>query len=322
MIWLRGKIDLMTLDIKQVPASPTNYGVGRAGNKITQIILHWIVGTLESADKTFQNPKRLASAHYGIGDNEIHQYVKESDTAWHAGNLNVNLTSIGIEHEGGWEDPAGSGNRVKPSEETHKTSALLVAEIAKKYDIPLDRKHIKKHSEVSDKATSCCGTLDIDHIIELAREANSEPTIPPIVVKEDIPAYYENQLGLKSYPWYNNHYSWLQMFTDTTGWWNDSKKLKEIEDILADTKREAVELLSELASYKSRINALESAKIDWMGAASELQKKVNTLQNAERERDNLRRENTNLAAKIAEYEATMTPATAFKLFLKAIKISA
>src|SRR3990167_7804699 len=107
------------MDIKWIGANASNYGIGRAGNKIDKIVLHWIVGKLSAADVTFQNPDRIASAHYGIGNNTIHQYVKEENTAYHAGNLTVNRQSIGIEHEGGPD--------LSISEDTYKTSIQLVA---------------------------------------------------------------------------------------------------------------------------------------------------------------------------------------------------
>lgn len=158
--------------ITQVPAHVNNYGVGRAGKSVNKIILHWIVGTLESADTTFKNPDRKASAHYGIGDGDIHQYVQEADTAWHASNLTVNRESIGIEHEGGWLLSDGK-TRFKPTDKTHETSAKLVADIAKRYNIPLDRDHILPHNKYS--STQCPGTLDIDRIITLAKQQGGDP---------------------------------------------------------------------------------------------------------------------------------------------------
>jgi N-acetylmuramoyl-L-alanine amidase CwlA len=145
--------------MKQVPAHPNNYGIGRAGHQVDKIILHWIAGTLASCDKTFQDPNRKASAHYGVGGKSIHQYVDESNTAWHAGNLTVNRQSIGIENEGSPTIPI--------SEDTYKTSAMLVKDICQRYNIPLNRTHIKGHNEIS--ATQCPGTLDIDKLIRLAQ---------------------------------------------------------------------------------------------------------------------------------------------------------
>lgn len=164
------------MKITKVTIPNTNYTKGREGNTVDKIVLHWVVGTLATCDATFKNKDRKASAHYCIEDSTVHQYVDEADTAWHAGNWGVNTQSIGIEHSGG-ELLSDGKTRRKPSEETHKTSAELVSSISKKYNIPLDRKHILKHSEVSDKATACCGTLDIDYIIKLAKENGSQPMI-------------------------------------------------------------------------------------------------------------------------------------------------
>lgn len=134
-----------------------------ARKPIDRIIIHWIVGTLASADAQFQKPKGT-SAHYGIEDIVIHQYVQESDVAYHAGVYAMNQRSIGIEHSASPDRPA--------SEQTYKTSGQLVARICKDYNIPLDRTHILKHSEV--KATQCCGTVDVDKIIEIAKTFSQE----------------------------------------------------------------------------------------------------------------------------------------------------
>lgn len=148
-----------------IGAHPNNFQAGRAGNTVNKIVCHWIVGKLSAADATFQDPARVASAHYGVGNNEVHGYVKEEDTAYHAGNLTVNRQSIGIEHEGGPSIPI--------SEETYQTSGKLIREIAKRYNIPLDRAHIIKHSEVP-RATACPGTLDLDKLITIAGGSMSE----------------------------------------------------------------------------------------------------------------------------------------------------
>lgn len=134
------------------------------GNRhpIDRIVIHWINGTLASADVVFAKP-RGASAHYGIEDGEVHQYVEESMVAYHAGNYSMNQRSIGIEHSASPDRPA--------SEQTYKTSGQLVAEIAKRYGIPLDREHIIRHGEVV--ATQCCGTVDVDKIINLAKGQNT-----------------------------------------------------------------------------------------------------------------------------------------------------
>src|SRR5262245_8278660 len=77
------------------------------------VVIHVIVGSLKTADSWFNDARAQVSAHYGVGkDGVVHQYVEESDTAFHAGTverpvwtlgrpgLNPNAHTIGIEHEG------------------------------------------------------------------------------------------------------------------------------------------------------------------------------------------------------------------------------
>src|ERR1700682_5706096 len=130
--------------IKQVPASTNNYTAGRLGYKIAGIIIHTIVGSLASADGAFQNPARQASAHYGIeyngdADGPIHQYVAESNIAWHCGRFYTdaadplaNVNTIGIEHADN-----GLYNNPRP-DALYAQSSKLVKEICARYAIPID----------------------------------------------------------------------------------------------------------------------------------------------------------------------------------------
>jgi len=140
-----------------------NYTGGRT-SKIDTVVIHWMAGTLAGTDATFANRNSQVSAHYGIENYTIHQYVKESDTAWHA--LQANSRSIGIEHSA-----APSRNA---TQSTIDTSAKLVADICKRYNIPIDRTHIIKHSEVV--ATQCPGTIPVDEIIKKAKAINMDKT--------------------------------------------------------------------------------------------------------------------------------------------------
>jgi N-acetylmuramoyl-L-alanine amidase len=69
------------MNIKQIP-SP-NFVVGRGSQKPEIIVIHIMAGTLIGTDSHFSSPFSQVSTHYGIGFNgEVHQYVKEEDTAW------------------------------------------------------------------------------------------------------------------------------------------------------------------------------------------------------------------------------------------------
>ena len=130
------------------------------GNRkpIDRIVIHWIVGSLAMADGIFAKPNSTSS-HYGVENDQVHQYVQENKVAYHAGNYLMNQRSIGIEHSAAPDRPA--------SDSTYKTSGELIAQIAKRHNIPLDRAHILRHSEVIE--TKCCGTVDVDRLIQIAK---------------------------------------------------------------------------------------------------------------------------------------------------------
>jgi N-acetyl-anhydromuramyl-L-alanine amidase AmpD len=114
-----------------------NYDKGRGGNSVTKIVIHWMAGTLAATDAVFQDKTRKTSAHYGIEDATVHQYVLEVDTAFHAGDYAVNQRSIGIEHS------AQAGRDA--SEATYQTSARLIADICKRYGLPINGNTIVPH---------------------------------------------------------------------------------------------------------------------------------------------------------------------------------
>ena len=163
--------------LRWIGAAAGNYRNFRPGNpKIDMIVIHVIEGTLQSCDNWFNNPASGVSAHYGIGlRRELHQYVKEEHSAYHAGRINnpsaslvisrpginPNNYSIGIEHE-------GTAVSVWP-DTMYEDSARLVAEIAKRHNIPLDRVHVVGHHEIY-APKSCPGKGDVDRIVRMAKQ--------------------------------------------------------------------------------------------------------------------------------------------------------
>lgn len=134
--------------------------------KIDRVVIHWIVGNLAAADSVFAKAGN-ASAHYGVENNIVHQYVAENKVAYHAGQYSMNQRSIGIEH-------SAAPDRLA-SEETYQTSGQLIREICQRHGIPIDRAHIIKHSEVI--ATQCPGTMNLDKLISIAKgQVTSSPT--------------------------------------------------------------------------------------------------------------------------------------------------
>lgn len=140
---------------------------GRQGHKIDRIVIHHNANVNDVVPQVWQS--RASSAHYQVTPNAVRQCVDENNTAWHAGNWAMNLRSIGIEHLNSTGAPSW---QVAP--ETIERSAHLVADICQRYGIPCDRQHIIKHSEVP-RSTACPGGLDIDKLVNSARELMGQP---------------------------------------------------------------------------------------------------------------------------------------------------
>jgi len=141
---------------------------------ITQIVIHSMDGSFLGTRAWFQkeNREKPTSAHYGISyEGEIDRYVPEDKTAYHAGNYLVNQTSIGIEFE-----DKGDNQAPRP-DSLYQTGSVLINDICRFYNLPIDRNTIKLHNEVKLGGTSCPGNLDVDRLIEGAKNL-SLPTQP------------------------------------------------------------------------------------------------------------------------------------------------
>lgn len=150
-----------------VAASANNFMSGRSAASIQRVVIHTTVGSRAAAIARFQNPTQQVSAHYIVGlDGGITQLVDEADTAFHAGEWDVNLTTIGVEHEdaGRYDDPRPDA--------LYEASGALVRALCERYGIPIDRAHIVGHREVH--ATACPDALDIDRIVRIAAQEEDD----------------------------------------------------------------------------------------------------------------------------------------------------
>ncbi len=105
---------------------------------------------------------------------EIHQYVKDEDTAWAQGRVqnptasilkpgvNPNLYLLSIEHQG--QDLSFA------PEEYIAASAELVKNLALKWNFPIDRKHVIGHYEIFSGKPNC-PALDKNIIDVIVRRA-------------------------------------------------------------------------------------------------------------------------------------------------------
>lgn len=132
------------------------YTKGRS-RKIDCLVIHHNAGVRNSTEylKKLWDEEREASAHYQVEDDgTIGQLVWDGDTAWHAGNLEVdptiNARSIGIEHAN-----ISGPSRWQISDKTIEEGAHLVAALCKFYKLgrPKWGVNVFPHSRFS--ATSC-----------------------------------------------------------------------------------------------------------------------------------------------------------------------
>ncbi len=115
----------------------------RKPGAIRYIVVHVTEGRFWGSVDWLQNDHAEASANYVVSRaGKIVQLVHLSDIAWHSGNAVMNRESVGIEHTGITDDPAGFTMR------EYRASARLAAWLARRSLIPLDRQHIVGHSEV------------------------------------------------------------------------------------------------------------------------------------------------------------------------------
>lgn len=151
-----------------------NFHMGRDGHRPTAVVIHIAEGSAAAVDSWFRNPASSVSAHYLVTKaGDLHQYVLEENTAWHAGRvdhptwtglaagLNPNKYTIGIEHEGGaadlWPDVM------------YERSARLLAEIHARWSISLDRSRIVGHREIYSLKTCPGSAVELDKLIKIAR---------------------------------------------------------------------------------------------------------------------------------------------------------
>jgi N-acetyl-anhydromuramyl-L-alanine amidase AmpD len=124
--------------------TPNKTDTNRTARTINGIVIHDTEGRFIGSIRALQNPRIDGSAHFVVSRRgQIVQLVPVTDVAWHSGNNWWNLHSIGIEHEG-W-----AGRRAYTKAQ-YRASAQLVAYLAHRWSIPIDRQHIIGHAEVPD----------------------------------------------------------------------------------------------------------------------------------------------------------------------------
>ena len=116
-------------------------------NSVKKIVLHWVgnAGSSAIANRNYFNRLNgiYASSQFIVGLNgEIISCMPEDEVAWHAGNYNMNLNSIGIENC----HPDWNG---KFNDSTYNSLIELLVYLCKKYN--LTQNDIIRHYDVTGK---------------------------------------------------------------------------------------------------------------------------------------------------------------------------
>jgi N-acetylmuramoyl-L-alanine amidase len=146
--------------IKWIGCPETNFHRGRPfGLRPEAVVVHIMDGSFAAGESVFRDPTTQKSAHYGISKaGEVHQYVDENDSAFHAGivvnptwpllkpRVNPNFYTVGVEHEGRPADTWPEAQLL--------ASATLIGQIAARWNIPLDEFHVIRHHQI--RASKTC----------------------------------------------------------------------------------------------------------------------------------------------------------------------
>lgn len=146
------------MDIKCIAAHSSNYTTGRT-KSVDRIVLHYTAGNGDTAEGNGKYSARAngkASAHYFVDETTVVLSVPEMDTAWHAGNWDMNCRSIGVEM---CSRKDSKGEYYIP-EATVKRTAELVRELMVQYDVPITG--VIRHYDVTGKK---CPAPMVDNLI-------------------------------------------------------------------------------------------------------------------------------------------------------------
>jgi N-acetyl-anhydromuramyl-L-alanine amidase AmpD len=179
----------------------------RSAKAIRHIVVHVTEGRFWPSILWLKNERSHASSHYIVSRRgKIVQLVHESDIAWHAGNWNYNVSSVGVEHEGIVDDPAGF------TAKQYEASARLAAYIARRAIMPITRRSFIGHGEVpnpfdpsriggADGHTDPGKYWNWGRYLKLVRKYAFPPRPKPIRLRVSSTTLYHNQAVRGSVPW-------------------------------------------------------------------------------------------------------------------------
>lgn len=198
------------------PITLNNFDIGRSGQKVKAVVLHIAAGSMAGIFPTFNDPNRLASAHFAVGkDGTIEQYVSIDDTAYGVGMryangqwfnprgvlcqptwtgmqppLNPNLYTISVEHEGQPED--------QWTPQMYDANNRLLQWIAQQISITyVPRQTLIGHFEIDPVDRPNCPGPNVDWN-RIAGDANGAPTPDTVLMEIQATANEINKLSINT----------------------------------------------------------------------------------------------------------------------------
>ena len=163
-----------SLVTRVIPARADNFARGRNGTAISEITIHHTAGniTVESLGAMWQTPGRRVSSTYGVNGKNVGQYVAEADTPFTNSKLAANRRAVTIETANSVSGQHGDQMGWPVSSETFDMLVRLVADIARRNNLPplVPGRSLTWHSMYS--ATACPGPFLMGRIQRIADEAN------------------------------------------------------------------------------------------------------------------------------------------------------
>ena len=152
---------------------------GERGSGVDMFVVHHAATTsLSGVLSMMSSGSREVSANYVVKDNNIVGVVPEEYRSWSLGSAAFDGRAITVET---CNSAAGDASGWPISEESYVSLARLIADCSKRYGFPLDRNHVIGHREVYSRygasySTACPGGIDLDRLVNMAREAASGVT--------------------------------------------------------------------------------------------------------------------------------------------------
>ena len=183
-----------------------NFTKGREGFRVLAVVIHIAEGSKQSVIQEFSSPATQKSSHYLVDrDGSIIQFVEEANWAYANGTIsnpiselvqariskNPNWYTCSLEHVGFATEDL--------TEVQYKASAELIADICKRWNIPIERMHIIKHREINDRKI-CPGIVNVEKLIALA-------TAPVVIPLTDESTSFWAALGTAVFQWIKAFFS-------------------------------------------------------------------------------------------------------------------